>query len=436
MKILITFLLTIFITMSQIPKVYTKQVVTKVGESKTIDNTSLLVITAPAVLFGVGEESKTYKVNSLKSFEDVAYKESDDLSNNMLVWERVKNFYLLAPSGTELHVTLFKDTITFENIFTVSNPAHTVLVNYLLQQKNTIRLIAVAGNPAPAGETHTTSISTDLQNAIPLAQTFANSEFKKNNPILLVFEGRKFAGTALGAVDLTALGAGNVAVCVARDEARKEALVAGGHVNAANFAAVGLLLGKLASIQVNQNIGRVTTPPANVVRENLPVQKLGFSGGQTQFSTEDQGKLHEKGYTFMTEYGSGFDGIFFADDRTCQNPALSNSSLAAIRITNKCAVIAYATYINLLKSTVKVDQETGRLPSIEVTRHVQLITDAIEANTQNLSGSSRVDELSGIEVSIDSTQNILTSGVEEIELKIIPTGTLKVISVAVGIKAV
>ena len=418
-----------------IPKVQVKEVVAQTGQNLSIDNTSLLVITAPVSLFGVGEESKSYKVNSLKSFEDIAYKESDDLSNNMLVWERVKNFYALAPSGVVLHVLLFKDTTSFTDIFTPSNAVNQALSDYLQAQKNSIRLVGMCGNPDPATETYTTSVSPDLQSAIPLTQAFCNAQFQKNNPLAIVFEGRKFAGTALDAVDLTTFNAGNVAVTIARDEVRKEALVSSGHTNAGHFAQVGTALGKLASIQVNQNMGRITTPPANVVRENLPVQKVGFSGGQTQFSLENQEVLHQKGYTFFIEYGGGFQGVFFSDDRTCQTSELSNNSLAAIRITNKCAIIAYATYINLLKSTVTVDQETGRLPSIEITRHMQLITDAIEVNTKNLP-NRQVDELTSIEVSIDPTQNLLASGREEIELKIIPTGTLKTINVAVGIKAV
>jgi len=416
-----------------IPQVQVKEVVTQTGVNRSIDNISLLVITAPTALFAVGEESKSYKINSLKSFEDAAYKESDDLANNMLVWERVNNFYALAPSGTVLHVLLFKDTITFTDIFTVGNAAHTALLNHLQAEKSVIRMIGVCGNPDPATETHTTSISADLQSAIPLAQTFCTYQFSKSNPLLVVFEGRKFAGTALDAVDLTTLNAGNVSVMIGRDEARKEELVIAGHTNAANFAQVGTVLGKLAFVQVNQNIGRTTTPPQKTVKENLPVTTMGFSGGQTLWFDEDRDALYAKGYTFFVEYPGGYSGVFFVDDRTCQDPALSNSTLAAIRVTNKCSIIAYNTYMDELKSSVVVDGETGQLSPLEITRHEQIITDAIQVNTQDLE-PDLVDEIVGITVTIDPTQNIALTKKERIKLSISTTGTLKNIEVEVGIQ--
>ena len=45
------------------------------------------------------------------------------------------------------------------------------------------------------------------------------------------------------------------AVLLNEDEVRKEALVSSGHTYAGHFAQVGTALGKLASIQVNQNMG-------------------------------------------------------------------------------------------------------------------------------------------------------------------------------------
>lgn len=417
------------------PQVRVSEAVTKASESKTIDNTSMLIITAPESLFEVGEESKSFEVLSLKNFEDLAYKEGDDLASNMLVWEHVNDFYKLAGDGVELHVLLLKSAVTLKQMFTLGNSAYVTIESYLQSKKGRVRMVGVATNPDPANEVYLTSIDLNLKEAIPLAQNFCNKQFTQNNPILICFESRKFAGTALAAEDLTKFGAGNIAVMIGRDEKRKQELWGAGHSGAGNYAAVGVLLGRLAGLQVSENIGRTTTPPQNAVRENLPILKVGFSGGQAEFTPEEQDVLHAKGYIFFTEYSGGYPGIYFVDDRTCQDSSLSNSNLAAIRVTNKCAIIAYNTYMSLLKSTVSVDKETGRLPSITITSHVQKITDAIEVNTKDL-GTQKVDEISGIEVVIDPLQNILEQGTEDIELRVITRGTLKNINVLVGLKAV
>ncbi|WP_299460776.1 DUF2586 family protein [uncultured Microscilla sp.] len=420
----------------QRPSLIVKKEVTSLGVPTSQDGISLLVVSAPTTYTdNVSNDPPTiedFVFTSLKGAEDVGITAAADLSNNVLVWEHVKDFFALA-NGTTLHVLFVPATTTLAQLFTDSEASNTTLKAYLQKQAGEIKLLGVALNPDYA-EDHTTAVSTDLQAAIPLANTFADKQFNRSRPIEVILENRKFSGAATAAADLRGLNSGNVMVVSSRDANRSAKLTTDGHTGAATFAALGLALGKAASIQVNQNIGRLTVPPLFQTKDNLPVEAVEFSGGASlnTFTDEDLNLLHNKGYTFIDRY-AGYSGFYFVNDNTCEDATKSNSRLSLNRVANKAARITRATFLNFLKATIQVDGSTGQLLPSVVERFKDVINRAITDEMLENPDPTRLPEISSVEISIDPTQNVLSTKKVVINQSIVPTGSVDVIETIISL---
>lgn len=412
---------------NMLPGIENKKTIVSLGQPATRDGTSLLVISAPTTYTITATEFL-----SLKNAEDAGITQAKDLSENALVWEHVKDFYAYPQNeGVELHVLLVSDATTFTKLFTTTESAYQVLQDYLVAQAGGIRLIAVALNPVFA-EDHTTAISLDLQTAIPLAHSFVDVEFGKGRPCMVMLEGRKFAGTAAAALDLRDLASGNVMVGVSRDATRQAQLVTDGHTGnrVANYAAIGLLLGKTASLPVGENVGRLAIPPSFTENDALPgVVSTEFSGGQAlgSFTEADLGALHEKAYCFIYN-NMGYPGYYFVNDHTCEVATKSNSRLSYNRVVNKMAVIARATLLPRVKSSLRVTAEGKLFPST-IEQYKNLCNRAISQEMINNPDPLRLQELSSVDTQIDANQNILATNTLFVKVSGIPIGSTDVISV-------
>ncbi|OJJ18030.1 hypothetical protein BKI52_29710 [marine bacterium AO1-C] len=423
----------------QRPSLIVRKEVTSLASAALQDGTSLLVISAPAAYISAVNASEFV---SLKDAETAGITAASDATNKALVWEHVKDFFTVA-NGTTLHVLLVPQTAspgpdtTFNNLFDgVANSAthYGALKNYLQTQGGDIKLIGVAVNLADGvTDTSTGSVSADLDTGIALAHTFANDEFNLHRPVEVILENRKFSGTAAAATDLRAKLAGNVMVVSSRDKKRREALTTP-VPSASGFAAVGLALGKAASIQVNQNIGRLTVPPLFQTKDNLPVEVAEFSGEQdlNSFDKASLDALHDKGYTFIDRY-AGYSGYYFVNDNTCGDATQSNSRLSLNRVANKAARITRSTFLNFLKATIQVDSSTGRLLPSVVERFKDVITRAITEEMLENPDPARLPEISSVEISIDPAQNVLSTKKVVINQSIVPTGSVDVIETIISL---
>ncbi|MEO1049522.1 MAG: DUF2586 family protein [Bacteroidota bacterium] len=420
------------------PSLIVKKEATNISAASLQDGISLLVISAPVAYMNAVGASEFV---SLKGAEAAGITAANDITYRALVWEHVKDFFSVA-NGTTLHVLLVDSgdditaNTTFMDLFddVANNASHVALNNYLRTQGGAIKLIGVAANPVEGSEgSSTTSVSTDLGDAIPLAHAFADNEFGLYRPVEIILENREFSGTASEAVDLRAKNSGNVMVVSSRDKKRREALeefIPG----AANYAAVGLALGKAASVQVNQNIGRLTIPPLFQTKDNLPVEVAEFSGGQdlNSFDKASLDALHDKGYTFIDRY-AGYSGYYFVNDNTCEDATKSNSRLSLNRVANKAARLTRSTFLNFLKVTIQVDGTTGQLLPAVVERFKDVITRAITDEMLENPDPARLPEISSVEISIDPTQNVLSTKKVIINQSIVPTGSVDVIETIISL---
>lgn len=381
------------------------------------DSVSLLCISRPAGYTMTGSATSAL-VTSLREAEELGLTEAADDTNNALVWEHIKDFYVNAPTGTKLHILLFADTLTFEALFTAANAANIALKTYLATQGGEIRKIGVVLNPSYA-EVGGSGISADLAAGIPLAAAFAEAEFVAYRPCSIVLEGRLFTGAVGSSVNLRTLDSPFVAVMISRDGIRQDALNTAVPVSA-NYAAVGYMLGVFAAQPVQRNIGRVKNGAL------LGIRDPELSGGQ-KLSTQadsDLDILHDRGYIFFTRH-AGLTGFYFNDDNTATALTDDYRQLSLCETINKAARISRAVYVNEILEEIRVDPETGRLDLLEVKRLENLITSSVEA--QMVANN----EIVAVSATIDPNQDIITTSALEAILDVTPFGYARAIRVVV-----
>lgn len=381
------------------------------------DGVSLLVISFDTTAY-TGLTGSSWTGIQLSDFQAQGFTEAKDLAQNVLVWEHIKDFYLKAPAGTELHVLALPNTVTFTALFTAATASNTILKAYLLAKKGLIKLVGVALNLS-TDVLPTAGISADLIAALPLAQALANTEFANFRPIELILEGRQFtAATLAAATDLRTRVASSVSVMVSRDGDRRSKLILAGHTGTANYAAVGFALGRLAGISVQTNIGRRKDGAVGWLDAEL-------SAGQkiVTFTDADLDALSDKGYLFVTQ-DTGQEGFFFNDDPTCAALSDDYCYITRNRVINKAARIARRVYLTELLDEISVDADTGKISSLDVKRFEDVIKSAIEDEMIELG------EADAVTVFIDPAQNILATGILQILVQVQPKGYARFIKVS------
>lgn len=344
-------------------------------ELDSADGAALLVLSAP-----VGYTLGATLFYSLRDAEVAGATDILDVTNTALVYEHIKDFYQEAGDGAPLRVLLVADTTTLANLFTPGHATNTALVNRLRLESGVVRLVGVALNPAAAEVVGASGITADLLAAIPLAQTFANSEFVAFRPVDILLEGRLFSGTSAAALNLRTLTAKNVAVTIGRDQLRVNALVTSGIAVASKFAQVGKVLGRLAAIPVQRSMGRVKDGKL------VGITQASLSGGKlvselTDGVGGDLALLTGKGYIFPLIH-PGKDGFFYNDDPNCAADTDDYAFIKDSRVINKAARIARATYLEELLDEVLIDPATGYLAAIEVARFQNVLKNAVERQMQ------------------------------------------------------
>lgn len=354
---------------------------------------------------------------SLRNAEDAGITQALDISNEILLWEHIKDFYTNAPEGTALHVLTFAKSTSYQALFTV--PATNSLESYLAAQAGEVKLLAVAPNTNLADAATKNNI-TDVVNSLALVNGFAESEFAKKRPLLILLEGRNFNPTGSVPNLRTVTGANRVAVIVARNPQSVDTLLAAGIDNAIDMAAIGFMLGKIAKIPVQRSIARVKDGDLGWVSAS-------FSGGNL-VSTYTDGELdaiNDKGYIFACKI-VGKNGFFFNDEPTCTAATDDYAFISHNRTIDKVVRIVNQVFTEELSDEIDIDATTGKMP-VTVAKDLQnKCENAINIQMTNLG------EISAIDCVIDPNQNVLQTDEINVEVNVVKKGIKKVFKVKVG----
>lgn len=185
---------------------------------------------------------------------------------------------------------------------------------------------------------------------------------------------------------------------------------------------IGLLAGRLASVPVHRNVGRVKDGPLNYSGEiyvnGETLQGIGY--------TEDH---HDKGFITPRTY-VGLSGYYFADDCMACDPTDDYAHLTARRTVDKAYRIAYRTLVQYMLDEIEVNEDgtmqTGVLKSWQ-----QTVENAINRE-MTAKGELSDSDGEGCVCFIDPTQNVLSTSRIELTLKVRPYGYARYIDVNLG----
>lgn len=355
------------------------------------------------VLSGVGLADTT-KVQADTPYQLFALSEAEDLgikdgSTNEFAWDQIKSFYDQAGFAAELWLM-----ITGSSLATIVDVNEEILTRLINESKGAVKAVGVAVE-AKDGDTVNEGLFEDVHLAVPKAQALAAQYFERHYPFRIIIGGNNYSGSPADLKNYKEAAFNRVSVVLSNQDA-------------SHSADVGTLIGRIASIPVQRNIGRVKDAAV------INVSAFFTDGLSVEDHALSAAAIHDKGYVFLKHY-VGKAGYFYNDDPTLTSNSDDYNGLARGRVIDKATALAYLTFLEEILDEIPVSPE-GQI-------HPALIK-SWQANIANvINEQMTVDgEISGVKVYIDENQNILANSKIVINLSIQPVGYAKYIDVKLG----
>lgn len=384
------------------------------------DGISALIVSGVAVAvagpvgFALGDVLGPFV--QLQDAEAKGITEAYDTANSTNAWKHIKDFYDVAPKGTQLYVMVvgMTQTLTVTCTLATVNGAKKLLA----AGNGAIKMLGVTFTPSGAyTPTYVDQLEADLWTAITALKAVWNDEFGYKRPFRAFIEARNYQGT-LGSLK-------NLRNSGTTPNANMVAVVIGNDFNYDNpaaslpykkkYAAVGAALGAAAGVKVNRNIGRVKSGATLI-------SLGGLSDGTKVNALSDAQKdtLNDLGYVFVRSHVNK-SGFYWNDDHTAAPISDDYSQLTLGRTMDKAVRITHAVNTEEILDEINVDPATGKLDVATCKYYQGILENQINAEmTAN-------NELVAVEVFVDPDQNILsTSKLTEV-VKLTPTGIGRVI---------
>ncbi|MEM6829930.1 MAG: DUF2586 domain-containing protein [Bacteroidota bacterium] len=360
------------------------------------------------------EDGKLYRIVSLEDAIGLGITPEYDKEHESAYYQ-VSQYFRLNPSG---------DLFLYKNSTAKSYAALVADAEEMQRQANgEIRQLAVIfkGNDEAKSKSKAADSSAvvptfdQTKKAIEAAKTVTEKAFTDNRPFEVILEGKGFDASK-EPVKLDEMNAENVSVVVAMDEevAKMD--------NYSNTAAVGVLLGAISLAKVSENIAWIEK--FNLTGEGF--RSVGFVGGSQLVTEGAQKTLDDRKYIFTRSH-IGIPGVYFNDSHTCTVATSDFTYIESNRTINKASRLARAALLPKINAPVLVDPDNGTLPPSVTKGYETLCRSALEQMVAN-------GEASEIDVFVDPLQNILSTGILNVKIEVVPTGTARRIEVALGFK--
>jgi hypothetical protein len=366
-----------------------------------------LVVSAKAVA-GTFALNNPYVLTSYDGLEALGI----TAENNVAAEKLIRGFYAGAGNGTRVYLMGVAETVSQSEMLDVTNKNYARKI--IEVSKGEVRGIVVNYVPA-TGYTPTieNGLDADVYAAIINGQTLGNwAEQTWKAPIFVGVEGRNYSGVATELTDLTKMT--NNRVCV----------LIGDSVTGTNGAAMGLLAGRIASIPVQQNIGRVkdgAVAAQTIYIADEPAERADVEG------------VHDKGFITFRAY-TGRAGYFFTNDPLASLPSDDYHRIAWRRTIDKAYRIAYVTMLNELLDAVPVTSRGTILPAFAKNWEQLLINAIYNQMTANGELSRDPADASdrGVKATIDPEQNVISTGNIKALVRVRPFGYAEYVNVYLG----
>lgn len=365
---------------------------------------------APSVGWPLGTAKAFYGIDDVK---DAGLTAAYDTANSTHAYRQVAEFYFVAGDGAKLWIMVVPPTESMEDICD-STSDNAYAKKLLKAADGEIRLLGITRKPdVTYVPTFAKGIDDDVVAALAKAHLLAEDQAAKLAPVIPLIEGRAYQGDTADLENLKALGYNRAGAVIVSSEG---AVTNGVHDKSAS---VGLLLGTLAGLPVMRKIGRVKNGA-------VPISAAYFSDG-SEYDQDISDAIDDKGW--ITFNKPPRRPIYWGNDNLATGADDDYNSIVNRRVIDKAMLVAYDTFVTELNDEVEVDEE-GRLSPGIVASHEGKIKNAIDL--QMYSKAVGKKEVSGKTVFIDPNQNILSSGIEYMVLKVTPMGYNKEIAILLG----
>lgn len=366
--------------------------------SATDDGVAGLIVTGTAVDDKL-VLNKHYQLSTTRDLDGLGV----TAENNALLDHEVRSFYAKAGEGAELHLLVVAEATL---LTAICDPGADSPLSKLIEGAGgRIRIVGVNRLVGAEEEVDTEQgIDGDVITAAAKAQQCAEGFANKIMPFRIILPAAKWTGE-VGTFKPSESSYNRVAMVLASE----------GEISGQYPAAVGMVLGRAAKAEPQQDLGRV---------------KFGSMAAEGYFTDgspflEKQGlasSLNDAGFIFFLNYpsknGCYLNGCPMATSATDDYATMNNG-----RVIDKAMIIAYDTYISEIMDNVAVDAD-GKLPAGVCT--------SFEAMIENAVASLMDGQISSFSAYVDPNQNILSTPKLEVECDIVLMGVLKNIHVKLG----
>lgn len=342
------------------------------------------------------ELGKHYQLSSTKDLNTLGVTEK----NNPLVYKEVCSFYAQAGEGVELHLMVVDPETKLSEM--VSAVATSPLSKLIEAAAGRVKIVGVNRlNSGNEDEDRPKGIDGDAITAANNAQQTAENYAKKIMPFRIFLPAPNWTGEN-PEFQPSGSSYNRVAMVLASE----------GKLEDQYPAAIGMVLGRAAKAEPQQDLGRVK------------FGSLAANGYFTDGSPflEKQGiadSLNDAGYIFFLNY-PGKNGCYLNGCPMACNAGDDYAVLNNGRIMDKAMRIAYDTYISEIMDNVKVGDD-GKLPSG--------VCSSFESMIENAVASLMDGQISSFKAYVNPAQNILSTSTLQVECSIVPLGVLKTIKV-------
>ncbi|MDE5703328.1 MAG: DUF2586 family protein, partial [Bacteroidales bacterium] len=255
--------------------------------------------------------------------------------------------------------------------------------------------------PAEAEVDATQGIDTDVITAAAKAQQAAEAYAAKIKPFRLFLPAAAWTGE-VGQFKPSEASYNRVAMVLCSE----------GELKGQFPAAIGMVLGRAAKAEPQQDLGRVkfgSLAAAGYFTDGSPfLDKQGLAES-----------LNDAGFIFFLNY-PGKNGCYLNGCPMACSPTDDYAVLNNGRIMDKAMRIAYDTYISEIMDNVAVGAD-GKLPAGVCSSFESMIENAVAAQMDG--------QISSFSAYVNPDQNILSTSRLEIECSVVPLGVLKNIHV-------
>lgn len=344
-------------------------------------------------------------ISTLEEAEAVGITSAYDTDNTVDAWRNIKQFYDEAGNGAQIWIMFIAQAVDLETMMDKTEADYAVKL--LDAAGGKIRVLGAVRNPAGGYTPDVTAnhIDIDVVAALTTAQALAEEYAAAYKPLRVVLPAYAYDGNNGSLVDLKTQDKNRVAVLL-------------GDTESGAGAAVGLLLGRLAAIPVQRNVGRVKSG-------SLPITEVYFGSSAFASVSSTVASIHDKGFITFRQY-VGKAGYYFTDDPTATAATDDYRTLSNGRVIDKAIVIAYATFVNEILDEVLIDPNTGRIERAKAKYYQAIIENAVNV------AMTAEGEISGFRAIVDPAQDVLTTGQICVEARIVPVGYAKEIIVKLG----